>query len=54
MAVWMCSQCGATKESRCKPKKCPSCGAENTMTKAGGQGETPSSCKGRAKKSCKS
>ncbi|MCC6048527.1 MAG: DNA repair protein RadA [Thermodesulfobacterium sp.] len=54
MAVWKCSQCGATKESRCKPKKCPSCGAENTMTKAEGQGESSSSCKGRGKKSCKS
>lgn len=33
MATWKCSSCGATKESRCKPKKCPSCGKENTMEK---------------------
>ncbi|MGE5483001.1 MAG: RCKP-type rubredoxin-like domain-containing protein [Bacteroidota bacterium] len=25
MAVWVCSQCGSEKESRCKPRKCPEC-----------------------------
>jgi len=25
MAVWKCKSCGYTKESRCKPKKCPEC-----------------------------
>lgn len=25
MAVWKCEKCGYTKESRCKPKKCPEC-----------------------------
>ncbi|MEG6615249.1 hypothetical protein V6C27_02250 [Peptococcaceae bacterium 1198_IL3148] len=32
MAVWKCSQCGETKEGRCKPRKCPSCGASGTDT----------------------
>ncbi|MHB8791836.1 MAG: RCKP-type rubredoxin-like domain-containing protein [Thermoleophilia bacterium] len=35
MAVFKCDDCGATKEGRCKPKKCPKCGAEGTMTKQG-------------------
>ncbi|MGI5838461.1 MAG: RCKP-type rubredoxin-like domain-containing protein [bacterium] len=26
MAVWVCTGCGATKEGRCKPKKCAACG----------------------------
>ncbi|MFQ5736422.1 MAG: RCKP-type rubredoxin-like domain-containing protein [Thermodesulfobacteriota bacterium] len=25
MAVWKCEDCGYTKESRCKPRKCPQC-----------------------------
>lgn len=40
MATWKCSKCGATKESRCKPKKCPNCGEADVMVKEGG-----SSCK---------
>lgn len=32
MAVFVCSQCGATKEGRCKPKKC-ACGGEGTYVK---------------------
>lgn len=27
MAVWKCSSCGAVMEGRCKPGKCPHCGA---------------------------
>lgn len=27
MAIWKCSVCGATKEGRCRPGKCPECGA---------------------------
>ncbi|MDP4159927.1 MAG: radical SAM protein [Bacillota bacterium] len=27
MAIWKCSQCGATSEGRCRPKACPSCSA---------------------------
>ena len=26
MAVWKCTSCGATKEGRCKPRKCAQCG----------------------------
>lgn len=33
MATWKCSKCGATKESRCKPKKCPNCGEADVMVK---------------------
>jgi Fur family peroxide stress response transcriptional regulator len=33
MAIFRCEKCGATKEGRCKPKKCPKCGAQNTMKK---------------------
>jgi len=38
MAVWKCNSCGATKESRCKPKKCPQCGA---MVKEEAKEDTP-------------
>lgn len=34
MAVFTCSKCGTTKEGRCKPQKCPSCGEKGTMQKA--------------------
>jgi rubrerythrin len=33
MATFKCSDCGATEEGRCKPKKCPKCGAEGKMEK---------------------
>lgn len=33
MAVFKCASCGATKEGRCKPKKCPKCGVTGTMKK---------------------
>ncbi len=33
MAIFKCKNCGATKEGRCKPKKCPKCGQEGTMEK---------------------
>lgn len=26
MATWECKDCGYSKGSRCKPKKCPECG----------------------------
>lgn len=26
MAAWECNDCGYSKDSRCKPKKCPECG----------------------------
>lgn len=33
MAVFKCEKCGATKEGRCKPKKCPQCGELGCMLK---------------------
>ncbi|MCX7904851.1 MULTISPECIES: RCKP-type rubredoxin-like domain-containing protein [Caloramator] len=27
MAIFKCTVCGETKEGRCKPAKCPKCGA---------------------------
>lgn len=33
MAVWKCEKCGYTKDSRCKPKKCPEC-QETEFSKA--------------------
>lgn len=27
MAVWVCSKCGTKVEGRCRPAKCPKCGA---------------------------
>ncbi|MFV1951260.1 MAG: RCKP-type rubredoxin-like domain-containing protein [Nitrospinota bacterium] len=33
LAVFRCEKCGATKESRCKPQKCPKCGEKGTMQK---------------------
>jgi rubrerythrin len=33
MAVFKCEKCGATKEGRCKPKKCPACTEAGTMQK---------------------
>ncbi|MFZ5641910.1 MAG: RCKP-type rubredoxin-like domain-containing protein [Bacillota bacterium] len=33
MAVFVCAKCGATRETRCKPRKCPQCGASDSFTK---------------------
>jgi rubrerythrin len=33
MAVFKCEKCGAMKEGRCKPKKCPTCAEAGTMQK---------------------
>jgi len=33
MAVWKCPACGAEKDSRCKPKKCPECDKTVTFVK---------------------
>lgn len=33
MAVFKCSKCGFEKDTRCKPKKCPECGAQNSFEK---------------------
>ncbi len=33
MAVFVCRKCGAVKESRCKPRTCPKCGAKDSFVK---------------------
>jgi Fur family peroxide stress response transcriptional regulator len=33
MAEFKCEKCGATKEGRCRPKKCPACGESGCMQK---------------------
>ncbi|MFZ5775179.1 MAG: RCKP-type rubredoxin-like domain-containing protein [Thermodesulfobacteriota bacterium] len=33
MAIFKCDKCGATKEGRCKPKKCAACGGSECMSK---------------------
>ncbi|MCL4425688.1 MAG: radical SAM protein [Firmicutes bacterium] len=30
MAAWKCNTCGHVIEGRCKPGKCPNCGAPKT------------------------
>ena len=51
MALFKCEKCGATKEGRCKPKKCGECGESGCMakeetSKSSGCG---CSCKGKKK-----
>lgn len=29
MATWKCESCGYSKQTRCKPKKCPDCGCSS-------------------------
>ncbi|WP_297055658.1 RCKP-type rubredoxin-like domain-containing protein [Thermosulfurimonas sp.] len=50
MAVWKCEKCGFSKESRCKPRKCPECGESGTFVKEGAGAK--SSSRGGCKK-CK-
>lgn len=33
MAVFVCDKCGFSKETRCKPKKCPQCEASDSFVK---------------------
>ncbi|AFV11542.1 hypothetical protein Tph_c13260 [Thermacetogenium phaeum DSM 12270] len=33
MAIWKCGDCGWEKDTRCKPKKCGSCGGSNIKKK---------------------
>ncbi|MEW6307900.1 MAG: RCKP-type rubredoxin-like domain-containing protein [Bacillota bacterium] len=33
MGKFVCAKCGHAIETRCKPKKCPGCGADNTFDK---------------------
>lgn len=53
MALWKCSKCGSTKETRCKPKKCPSCGEVDTMIKEEGTESTESTKGCGTKRACK-
>ncbi|MHB9095786.1 MAG: RCKP-type rubredoxin-like domain-containing protein [Eubacteriales bacterium] len=31
--MFVCGKCGFLKETRCKPKNCPECGASDSFTK---------------------
>lgn len=33
MANWKCGKCGYTKDSRCKPRKCPECEGKDGFEK---------------------
>lgn len=33
MAIFVCKECGNAKEGRCKPRKCPECGAVDSFEK---------------------
>jgi len=44
MAVFKCEKCGATKEGRCKPKKCPECAEAGTMQKQEGKKSSGCGC----------
>jgi len=33
MAVFKCEKCGATREGRCKPKKCQKCECKDSFVK---------------------
>jgi rubrerythrin len=33
MAIFICEKCGEKVDTRCKPKKCPSCSESGTMCK---------------------
>ena len=45
MAVFTCEKCGNQVDTRCKPKKCPSCSETGTMCKV----ETPAPKKEKKK-----
>lgn len=35
MPIWKCAKCGYEKDARCRPGKCPECGApRDKFTKA--------------------
>jgi ABC-type ATPase with predicted acetyltransferase domain len=50
MAVFKCEKCGATKEGRCKPKKCPDCAETGTMAKQEDKKTSGCGCACSAKK----
>jgi rubrerythrin len=33
MTDWVCKKCGYVRDSRCKPKKCPNCDAQDSFDK---------------------
>jgi rubrerythrin len=33
MAIWKCPDCGYERDTRCKPKKCPTCDKQVTFAK---------------------
>lgn len=33
MPTWVCSKCGTKSEGRCRPPKCPKCGAPKESIK---------------------
>ncbi|NLK00245.1 MAG: rubredoxin [Clostridia bacterium] len=33
MALFICKECGNEREGRCKPRKCPDCGASGSYEK---------------------
>jgi rubrerythrin len=41
MAVFLCEKCGEKVDTRCKPKKCPSCSETGTMCKVEAPGKPP-------------
>jgi len=49
MAIFKCEKCGASKEGRCKPQKCPQCGEKGCMIKseAAAGGKCGGGCKTR-------
>lgn len=53
MSIFKCEKCGASKEGRCKPQKCPICGEKGCMTKeeaAGSAGAKKCGCGCKAHK----
>jgi rubrerythrin len=50
MTVFKCEKCGATKEGRCKPKKCPACAESGTMQKQEGNKSSGCGCTCSSKK----
>lgn len=49
MATFKCDKCGATRETRCQPKKCEACGASACMTKQGEAKKSGCGCKAKKK-----
>lgn len=43
MAKFVCSECGAEREGRCRPQKCQECDSKGTFEKV--EGETSSNGK---------